>query len=139
MIEGWREKSTQAEGVIAAAAAAQAAALVTELGIVLDDGIKAGKVSPADRDIFEAAALAKGGGKASKEGILYLRGRIDARPKQVSTEETGQKKQTQETTQVTRVVAAQMGVKMDDVELFKTDRPAWEAKQIAKRPGASAR
>lgn len=139
VIEGWREKSTQAEGVIAEAAKAQTDALVTELGVVLDDGIKAGKVSPADREIFETAALAKGGGHASKEGILYLRGRIDARPKQVSTEQTDQARQDLEITPQAKAVAVQMGVNMTDYELFRSDRPAWEAKQLEKIQPAPGR
>lgn len=139
VIEGWREKSAQAEGVIAAAAQAASDALTTELGIVLDDGIKAAKVSPADRDIFETAALAKGGGKASKEGIAYLRARIDARPKQVSTEGTGQKKDAREIAPEAKAVAVQMGVNMTEYELFLTDRPAWEAKQLEKKQPAAGR
>lgn len=133
VIEGWKEKSAQAEGVIAAAAKTAADALTTELGVVLDDGVKAGKVSPAQREIFEAAALAKGGGKASKEGILYLRAKLDTLPKLVSTEATGQKKDPVQIPAVAGVVAAQMGIKRDDYELFRTDRAAWEAKQLEKK------
>jgi hypothetical protein len=129
IIEGWKEKAGQADELIAAKAKAEGDAIVLELKTVLDDGVKAGKVSPADRDLFEDAALAKGAGKPSKEGIAYLRARIDSRGKQVSTEETGQKKpEAPVITGTTKIVAVQMGVKVEDFELYQTDRKAWEEK-----------
>jgi len=140
VVETWKEKAGQADVLVAKQASIEAAALATELNTVLDDGIKAAKIAPGDREIFEAAALAKGAGKPSKEGISYLRGRIEARGKQVSTDEVGQKKPgSPEITDATRVVAVQMGIKVEDIELFRTDPVAWAEKMKNHGRPAAAR
>jgi phage I-like protein len=128
VLEAYKAKAGQADELVAKAAKAESDAIAVEMGAVLDAGITAGKLSPGMRDIFEQAGLAKGGGKPSKEGVAYLTAKLGAMSKQVSTEETAQKRAPAEVTPVTKVVAVQMGVNMDDLELFKTDRPAWEAK-----------
>lgn len=128
VLEAYKTKAGQADELVAKAAKAESDAIAVEMGAVLDEGIKAGKLSPGMRDIFEQAGLAKGGGKPSKEGVAYLTAKLGEMSKQVSTEETGQKRAPAKVTEGAKVVAVQMGVNMDDYELFVTDRPSWEAK-----------
>lgn len=136
VVEAWKDKAGTVDEMIAKAAKAESDAIAVEMGAVLDEGIKAGKLSPGMRDIFEQAGLSKGGGKPSKEGVAYLRAKVGEMTKQVSTTETAQKREAAEITPAAKVVAVQMGVNMDDFELFKTDRPAWEAKVKERKPVA---
>lgn len=141
VLEAWKDKAAQADDLVAKAAKAEGDAIAVEMGTILDEGIKAGKLQPGMRDIFEQAALGKGAGKPSKDGVAYLRAKVGELTKQVSTTETPQKREAGEVTPAAKVVAVQMGVNMDDYELFRTDRPAWEAKvkERSNKPAAASR
>jgi phage I-like protein len=139
-IEALKDKAAKAEDLEARQLKLESDAIAAELNLVLDDAVKAGKVSPGTREIFQEAALGKGGGKPSTEGVAYLRARLEGLPKLVSTTETSQKQQSAETTPAARGIAVQMGVNMADFELFKTDRAAWEAKiRDRNKPAAASR
>jgi phage I-like protein len=135
VIEAWKTKAAQADTLIAEKAQLEVAALTAEMGKILDEATKAGKLPPALKTFEEKAALAFGGGKLTKEGVEFLRAKWGAAgvAPLVSTKETSSR----ETATVLTAADYEMGKKLNTdmvaFEKWKIEKAEREAKERAAR------
>jgi len=87
VLAGWKEKALGYDQLATEKAAGEVLALTAELDGVITAASKDGKAgfAPAQLDQRRADALKIGGGKVTKDGVLWLRGFADSMPKAVVT------------------------------------------------------
>ena len=83
-IEAWKQEATEVAGLRSKVESLETGTYTSAIKTTLDKACEAGRVLPAEREIYERKALSYGGGRPSKEGAEWLDGFVTDLPVKVS-------------------------------------------------------
>ena len=124
-VEGWKSEAADAGRLKAEAESSAIASCKRQLGEILDQATKDGKIAPAQRNDWEKDAIEIGGGKPSEKAVTWLKSKVAVLVAQNSNTQTVTPPNGGEVVPGTqRAMLSNMNLPDDEFVKWKTERAA---------------